>query len=263
MTSAPHPAPWWNALGAPLTRTLSRGVGALAEVRAPWAVRAYARWLRVDLSEVKGDLASFETLQSFFVRELEAGSRPLDPDPRTLACPADGRIVSLGTIAPDLTIRVKGRPMSLSEMLDGLERPETFSEGSYLSVYLSPVDYHRVHAPADGRIVAIRDVPGALYPVGSLAHRWIPGLYVRNQRKVFEMATPGFGRTVLVMVGATNVGSIQAAVKDGATVLRGQEIGRFELGSSVVVLTERPVRSDVLVGDRVRCRQGLGAAPRA
>lgn len=219
-------------------------VGRLTHLPVPGAVRAYAALLRVDLTEVDGELRDFPSIHAFFIRSLRPGVRPVERQPEHLVSPCDGTLNGMGDVPDHIT--VKGQTLDLNEFLGGGDQATRFQRGSYRSVYLSPRDYHRVHAPAEGPVLSSFRVPGALYPVNGIGLRFIPNLFVRNERSGLIFDDPMLGAVALVLVGATNVGSVVLEPKVGERLRRGAEVGRFELGSTVVVLTERP-----LVGGRL------------
>lgn len=243
--------------GAPLTRAVSGFVGWLARLPAPPAVWIFARLARIDRTEMAGRLADYRSVQALFVRRLRPGVRPVDRRQGVLVSPADGTFVQGGPVGPDTTIAVKGRRLAVSELLAGTD-VEPFAGGSFALVYLSPRDYHRVHAPAEGEVVQTLHVRGALYPVNDLGLRWIPRVFVRNERRSLVVRNETFGWMAWVLVGSTNVGSVVLEPETDESVVAGQEIGRFELGSSVLVFSQRPVRFDRVPGSPVRYGESLG-----
>ncbi len=253
--------------------------------RGPW-VPALIRWFvkryRVDLSEAqRPDPASYATFNAFFVRALRPGARPLEGDEDTVVSPADGRIQALGKLDSGRLLQAKGMPFTAERLLGGDPRDaRPFDEGAWCTVYLSPRDYHRVHMPCAGRLRRMIHVPGRLYTVAPFATRHIPGLFARNERVVcwFETA---HGPMAVVLVGAINVAAIETvwagAVTparrggirrweyggEGPRLPRGAELGRFNMGSTVIVLLATPVQwNPVLAPERpVRVGQALGRCP--
>jgi phosphatidylserine decarboxylase len=235
---------------------ISRAVGNLADWSWPAAVGSavvglYSRVYDVDLDECEGrnDWVNFD---EFFTRPLRKGLRRIDADPRTVVSPADGRLVSACRIDPGGTFLVKGRPYSVGELIGSDVEAQQFQGGSGFVVYLSPRDYHRVHAPVGGQIRRIRSIPGDYFPVNDVGMRHVPQLFCRNRRVAIDIeADGGLGRVTVVMVVAMIVGRIttlgieQRDVEPGdhhfdppMRVERGHEVGMFHLGSTAVVLVE-------------------------
>lgn len=194
----------------------------------------------------------WDTFDDFFTRPLKDGARPLDPDPRRVLSPADGRIDSIGRVEAGATFRVKGRPYSVEELVGDAGDAARYAGGGGFVVYLSPRDYHRVHAPVGGTIAEVRSLPGDYYPVNAIGVRHVDKLFVRNRRVAVAIDTPpavGLGRVTVVMVAAVVVGRITVTGIDERDVPfgrhrpmvpigRGAEIGRFHLGSTTVVIVE-------------------------
>ena len=248
----------------------TRLMGAFSRLRLPRAlhrliVRWYVRHFQVNLDECVGGIDDFDTLAKFFIRPLKPGVRPIDPDPDALVCPVDGRAHTFGRIEGGRFVQADGQVGSIAGLLgEGDPRlpaapgfdAARFEGGGFAVLYLSPKDYHRVHTPAEGRVVRFRYLPGRLWPVFPAATRRIEGLFDRNERLVFELDTP-FGAIAYVMVGAFGVGRIAtpldpilsnqgAPAKDqpiDVALGRGDELARFEMGSTVILLTE-PGRLD-------------------
>lgn len=252
---------------------LSRMLGRVARTAAPApllraAVRAYCHAWRVDLADFDVPDGGFATFDAFFTRRLRPGVRPVDPDPTALVSPADGRLEGCGRIEPGIELEVKGQRCSVDELLGEDGTAASFAGGYYALVYLSPRDYHRVHAPVSGAVTVTRHVVGTLYPVNDIGFSHVPGLLVRNERVVVEQRGEHHGRVITVLVGALGVGRItldfdpSVVSNDGAGagvrrygdrapyLRRGQELGVFHLGSTVVVLADagsglRPARPSV------------------
>jgi phosphatidylserine decarboxylase len=239
-------------------RQLSRVMGRLCErpltpSLSRFVERAYVRAFDVDMSEVLpcegGTYASFD---AFFTRPLREGARHIDPVP--LVSPADGLLVDAGPVQSGRLIVVKGKPYSVPDLVGSSEEGDTYANGSFAVVYLSPRDYHRVHAPVDGIIRTVRSIPGDLYPVNAIGERHVPRLFARNQRVALFLDTEALGRVAVVLVGALIVGRVSVTVLGEERippgdhplvppqpVQRGTEIGKFHLGSTVVLLTSRKV----------------------
>jgi phosphatidylserine decarboxylase len=246
---------------------LGRAVGRLADRRwSPPVGRAvvglYSRLYDVSLDECT-QRAGWTSFDAFFTRKLRDGARPVDGDPRTVLSPADGRIESMGPIDGAGTFVVKGRPYSVEELVGDPAEARRLAGGAGCVVYLSPRDYHRVHAPVGGEIRRIRSMPGDYFPVNAIGMRHVANLFCRNRRVAIEIDADGeLGRVTVVMVVAMIVGRITTVGVDARDVplgdhafapprrvSRGDELGVFHLGSTAVVLTEKRAAGQWLVGE--------------
>ena len=235
----------------------ARWLGAGTRLRLPrFAHRMLLRWFvrkyQVDLSESQGDIDDFDSLSSFFIRTLKPGMRPIDDAPDILVSPVDGKAHTFGRIENGLFFQADGRPASVAELVGEAEAAR-YEGGDFAVLYLAPPDYHRVHSPVEGRVVSLDYRPGKLWPVFAAATRKVDELFGRNERLVFHMDTAA-GQMAYVMVGAFGVGRIgnvfdeqitnsgqtleNRTLEPAPTVERGGEMGRFELGSTVILLTE-------------------------
>jgi len=233
---------------------ISKAVGRLCEQPLPSVVsravtHAYCQAYRVELEDAELPPGAFPSFDAFFTRQLKPGARTLSAD--ALVSPADGALSAQGIVDPGARIFVKGQPYDVGELVGDPRDAARYAGGEFAVVYLAPRDYHRVHAPADGNITLVRGLPGDLFPVNSIGERHIPQLFVRNQRAAIVIDTPGLGRVTVVMVGAVIVGRITVTVLGGPDVSpgtypmqpprpvrKGEEIGIFHLGSTVVLLLE-------------------------
>ncbi len=234
---------WLEAVARP---EVSRLADRLADARLPRPalralIKAFTAAFHIDLSEAAEPIEAHRTFNAFFTRRLRAGARPIAPDEAALVSPADARLQSFGAVDPRGRIpEVKGRRFSVRELLSGACDPEPFERGGYAILYLSPRDYHRVHSPVAGQVVRVARVAGASYPVNALGREHIPGLLAVNKRLIFIIDSPRHGLVAAIMVGATNVGRITTTVSEGDALARGDELGVFNLGSTVVLLTAAP-----------------------
>ena len=226
--------------------------GALTTRLIAWFVRRY----QVNMAEAADpDIGHYATFNEFFTRALRADARPIARS--DLVCPVDGAISQFGPIERDQIFQAKGHHYSTTALLGGDARlAEQFEDGVFATIYLSPRDYHRIHMPCEGRLTRMVYVPGALFSVNPTTARGVPGLFARNERVVcvFESARGPF---VLVLVGATIVGSMATVWhgvvnpprsrrvrtwtydKEPVVLAQGAEMGRFLLGSTVVLLFPR------------------------
>lgn len=227
----------------------SASAGSLTTSVIRWFVGKY----RVDMSEAaQSDVAQFATFNDFFTRALKAGARPIANAP--YVCPVDGAVSQCGPLDRDQVFQAKGHTYSTTALVGGdTSLASQFTDGQFATIYLSPRDYHRIHMPCDGQLTRMIYVPGALYSVNPLTAQHVPGLFAINERVVcvFDSADGPF---VMVLVGATIVGSMATVwhgvvnpprtrdvrewrYEPGAVSLdKGAEMGRFLLGSTVVML---------------------------
>jgi phosphatidylserine decarboxylase len=231
--------------------------GKVANARGGRITRLIIRWFigryGVNMQEAADtDITSYPTFNDFFTRALRDGVRPLAD--ATFVCPVDGAISQFGEIDSDQIFQAKGHHYSTTALLGGDRAlAERFKDGTFATIYLSPKDYHRIHMPCDGRLKSMAYVPGSLFSVNPATAAGIPGLFARNERVVCEFESD-FGPWILVLVGATIVGSM-ATVWHGIVnpprsdvistwqyedqdirLSKGEEMGRFLLGSTVVLL---------------------------
>jgi phosphatidylserine decarboxylase len=248
----------------PRTR-ITRAMGRLADYAWPEpvgkaVVNLYCRAYDVDLDECR-KASGFGCFDEFFTRELRDGVRPLPDDPGLVISPADGRVDSIGPV-DGRAFHVKGRPYRVDELLGDADEARRYEGGAGCVVYLSPRDYHRVHAPVAGTIRVVRSMPGDYYPVNAIGVRHVHNLFVRNRRVAIAIDTDsGLGRVTVVMVAAMVVGRITVTgIPDRDVPLgtiempplaveRGDEIGIFRLGSTAVVFFEPGAVSKWLVDE--------------
>jgi phosphatidylserine decarboxylase len=258
---------------------VSHAAGWLADL--PWpsslgkaVVDVYSRAYDVSLDECaeQGGWTSFD---HFFTRALRDGVRPIEKDPAAIISPADGRLESPGPVTAESTFLVKGRPYRVEELVGDADEAARYVGGGGCVVYLSPRDYHRVHSPCAGTVARVRSMPGDYYPVNSIGLDHIPNLFARNRRVAIAIDTPkasGLGRVTVVMVAAIVVGRITVrgiAARDvplgdhtpNLHLERGDELGMFHLGSTVVMFLERAAMGSWLAREgAIRYGQGLARA---
>jgi phosphatidylserine decarboxylase len=265
----------------PLTRFAGRIAGAEHGALTGPLIRWFARTYGVDMTEAANpDLTSYASFNAFFTRALKPGVRPIAP--ADFVSPVDGAISQFGAIDDDRMVQAKGHHFTIAALVGGdTALAGQFAHGSFANLYLSPRDYHRLHMPCDGRLVRMIHVPGALFSVNPTTARGVPNLFARNERVVCVFESAKHGPFVMVLVGATIVGSMATVwhgvvnakrtgkpsewhYADRDIVLKqGEEMGRFLLGSTIVMLfrpgaiafngdwaPERPVRLGERMGDR-------------
>ncbi len=244
------------------THLLSRVVHWFMRLQIGWlknlVIRRFMAGFGISLDEAEiRDPALFRSFNEFFTRALKPGARPLPQDRQALVCPVDGRIYQLGRIEEGRIFQAKGQSFDATTLLGGdVQRAAPFLNGGFATIYLAPYNYHRIHAPLDCRLREMVYVPGRLFSVNPATARALPGLFARNERVacLFDTAV---GPMALVMVGALFVGSIETvwagevtppprkAVdvtvypetgQHAVTLARGAELGRFNMGSTVILL---------------------------
>ena len=225
------------------------------------AIRAFVRGYGVDMRDaLVPELDSYASFNAFFTRALRADARPLPADPALFLCPADGTLSEFGKLEPARLVQAKGIDYGLLDLFDGdASLAAMFTGGVFATIYLAPYNYHRVHMPCTATARWLRHVPGELFSVNAVTALGVPRLFCRNERTivVFEV---GVHRLAMVMVGALNVGSIELVLPpatparnrpqptlpahqsmplDGPQLARGAEFGRFNMGSTVIVIASR------------------------
>lgn len=242
-------------------------------------INKFAAAFDVDMNDaVDPNLNNYKTFNAFFTRALNDDARPIAEGDAEIASPADGRISAIGDIHDARVFQAKGRDYSLLTLLGGDgDATERLGNGRFTTIYLSPRDYHRLHMPLAGRLIKQTHVPGRLFSVGPHTVKTLPDLFARNERVIAQFETE-HGLMALVLVGAMNVAAIET-VWDGLItppqqkamssknyadqdiqLAKGDEMGRFNMGSTIIVLLENPAawRVDMQAGDAVRMGQFLG-----
>ncbi|WPO99543.1 archaetidylserine decarboxylase [Pseudomonas sp. HR96] len=240
---------------------LSRLAGCVAECRSRWFKNAFTAWFakryQVDMSQaLVEDLSAYDNFNAFFTRALKPGARPLDPTPEAILSPADGAFSQLGPIEHGRIFQAKGHSFSVLELLGGdPANAAPFMGGEFATVYLSPKDYHRVHMPLAGTLREMIYVPGRIFSVNQNTAENVPELFARNERVVCIFDTER-GPMAMVLVGAMIVASVETvwaglvtppkrelrsyhydeAARAPVHLEKGAEMGRFKLGSTVIVL---------------------------
>ncbi|NUN14722.1 MAG: phosphatidylserine decarboxylase [Myxococcales bacterium] len=238
---------------------LSRTVGRIAGTSYPKpvlraAISLYCKAYGVNVDEARLKVSDFNTFNEFFTRELADGLRPIDVDANVVVSPVDGVLLNYGKIGASIE-QIKGKTYSVADLLMDKKEAARLQGGTYATIYLSPRHYHRIHCPDDGEIVGYTYVPGRLYPVNNLGLPNVDKIFAVNERISTTIKSKRFGTIHVVKVGATSVGSISVSYDNMRTnvagmssaqvryghpkpIGRGQELGRFNLGSTVVLLIE-------------------------
>lgn len=241
-------------------RYMSHVAGVIASTKLPQpmaraAVRAFGSAFGVNFDEVRDPIESFSSVQSFFTRALREGTRPVDESADAFVSPCDGAWGVSGIVSDGMALQVKGIPYSVGSLLADEAIAPRFEGGAFATLYLSPRDYHRFHAPITGDVISARHVPGALWPVNNAGVLLVDGLFARNERIVAMLRPEGHPEALLAMVavGATMVGKVRVSFDDTLStntrrspvarsyqppvrLMRGEEWGRFEFGSTIVLV---------------------------
>jgi len=237
--------------------TLSRLVHRAARIRMVWfkdlLIRGFVRAFRVDMGDAdQPDPTAHEHFNAFFTRALRPDARPMPSSLETIASPVDGAVSASGVCRQGQLIQAKDRRYFLADLLGDMEMTREIEGGAFVTLYLAPYNYHRIHMPIDGRLTRMLYHPGRLFSVNAATVRSVPRLFSRNERVVCRFETPA-GTMAMVLVGALNVGSIEtvwagevapASPRRPATtnysepliLPRGQEMGRFNMGSTVILV---------------------------
>ena len=242
---------------------ISRMVGKLASAKlgkvTEFLITIFIKCYKVDLTEASiRDVKKFETFNAFFTRALKKGARPIVSEPKALAHPADGTVSEYGEIYKDAVLQAKGHYYSLEALLGGnAADAKPFLSGDFMTIYLSPKDYHRVHMPYAGKLEKMIFIPGDLFSVNPLTAKNVDNLFARNERVVCFFENKELGHFAVVMVGATIVASIETVFagivapdrskkikvynyeKENIVFEKGDELGRFLLGSTVICVFEK------------------------
>lgn len=240
-----------------LLNVVSRITGQLVSQKVPsWVVHAFAKHYKINLDEAEKTLSEYPSIQALFTRRLKAGVRPICGD---RVHPADAKIIQTGTVKKGSLLQVKGIEYSLTELLGDKELADKHQNSGYMTYYLCPTDYHRVHTPISGAVKSIRHIAGELWPVNQWGVTKVKGLFARNERVIFEIEESNTNQSwLLVMVGALNVGQIEVVFDTeirtnaarsfpGEEIIKnynppvqrsvGAELGVFYMGSSVVLIS--------------------------
>jgi phosphatidylserine decarboxylase len=271
-------------------QVFSRSMGWASRLSVPRPLRdpiyrGFALRYGVDLTELDRPLSDFDRFDDFFCRRLADGAREIAAGEDVLISPCDGILSGAGPAEDGLCIHAKGQEYTIGGLLQDEAAARSFIGGTFLTLYLAPHNYHRVHSPLTAEVRGYRHIPGARYPVNPLSVRSIPQLFTRNERLVTFLHTP-FGEVALVMVAANGVGNITVSYEPTLSTLaggpdrgaftyeqakplgKGEELGMFHLGSTVILLFEPgrltlevPIGTLVRVGQRIGRTNHLSSGP--
>lgn len=237
-----------------------------------WIIAKFSQVYKINLAEAEKNITEYESLGDFFVRKLKVSCRPLGEG--WAVHPADSVITAQSRIQKNMFIAVKGQSISLTDFLANSKAHEIFSQGQSFTYYLCPADYHRVHSPVNGSIKKVTHIPGQLWPVNQWAVQNIKNLFLVNERVVVEIET-NRGLVCVTFVGATNVGSIELSFDTSlktnrpfsnqrstsklmnTPILKGQELGLFRMGSTVVVTYPQVITGHLTLPCKVNVNANL------
>lgn len=240
-------------------------------------IESFAKAYKIELDDYqRQDAQAYDSFNDFFTRELQVDARPVDATTDGIACPADGVISQLGNIDGQQILQAKGRTYRIEQLLASRDDGQYFANGSFATIYLAPSNYHRVHMPFAATLVETRYIPGSLFSVNHTTAQHIPDLFARNERLVclFDSA---YGRVAVVMVGAMIVAGIETVAtgkiertphiqenKYDLTLQKGDELGRFYLGSTAIVILPKSAgvtwQPNMQQGEIVQMGERLGVA---
>ena len=268
---------FFSGKGSMFSKFVSQKFGQFADKQFSPALQNFINKTYIKMFDISLDehppLESYKSLNELFTRKLTK-QRGFEGDDNTLISPADSRVTNFGVIESGQILQIKGKTYSLAELLGSKEKADALEGGAFANLYLSPKDYHRFHAPCDAKVLYALHIPGALYPVNNPALNTVDGLFAKNERVVIALEA-SFGVFYMVFVGALNVGriviewderiktnadkeSISAYSYDDLHLKKGDEIGRFEMGSSIALIfgknQVKPLRTD---GEKLRFGERL------
>lgn len=238
---------------------ISRLVYVLTRYRGPgvhWGIKTFIKAYGVQMQDaLDSNPEAYDSFNLFFTRALKPGARPIADNSYRLCCPVDGTVSQLGRIEAGAIFQAKGVDYSCAQLLGNSDAAKRYANGSFATIYLAPYNYHRIHMPCDAQLKTMRHVPGRLFSVAQWTVRAVPGLFARNERVVCEFDT-AFGAMTMVLVGAINVAAIETVWAglitppkgkhiqswdyDTIRLAKGAEMGRFNMGSTVILLFENP-----------------------
>lgn len=223
----------------------------------PWFAKSYG----IPLHEAEKEVQHYRTLNEFFTRRLKPGARALQLSDHGLISPVDAKITYMGQISSGSILNVKGQDYSIAELINHSPRLPAYEHGYAFVLYLSPSDYHRIHAPVSGSLIEKEHIRGKVYPVNDFGMRHMNKVLSRNERLITYMQH-SLGELALIKVGAMNVSSIRYSDEKAASWNQGDDLAYFEFGSTVVLLTQNGTfQPDAFLteGQKVQMGQALGS----
>ena len=237
--------------------------------RPRWFVKLLNKWFakhyKIDVSLSTKPICEHKSLLDFFLRELKQNVRPIDSDENSIISPVDAKISAIGKVCEESILLVKGNPNTLFELVE--DNIEDYKNGDYMMLYLSPADCHRIYSPVTGKLLSSKFIPGKVYPVFQKSIERHPETFVVNKRVVTELESSA-GKVLIVKVGALNVGQIPVnhplpfLGEPEIIYEKGSEVGRFEFGSTVILLFEKDkikLKESLSIGDTVKIGEKIGS----
>lgn len=237
---------------------MSRTMGKITSSRlSRYAIKRYIRLYKIETDILEKPVKEYRSLKEFFARRLRPGVRPVVMNPDVVVSPVDGTISQMGDISEGTLIQAKNKQYSVKELLGGDEQMASrFFGGKFITIYLSPRDYHRIHMPVEGKLFKYTYVPGRLYPVNRMGVEHVESLFARNERLITYVQSQETGCVAVIKVGALFVGSVKVTYNTATTNVKrgrkmseaigstphyekGRELGWFEFGSTVILLFEK------------------------
>lgn len=266
-----------------MARIIGKWVGRLANCAQPWVknalIRLFCMRYTVDKQELqRRSVDEYRSFNDFFTRELRPDARPVADGDGVVVAPCDGTLSVMDNPDRKLLIQVKGNKYSIADLLGGSADAQPYESGTHFCIYLAPHNYHRVHMPLGGRLQRCDYIPGAFFPVNTIATRMVPRLFCRNERLLCYFDCGGYSM-VVIFVAAFLVGGICTIWQEDScnaegtriinahcekapkryTLKQGAELGRFQFGSTVVVLISKPMRT-IMHDVPASCQMGQGLA---
>lgn len=241
---------------------ISKVTGTFAQSSASKVlISHFAKVYNINLDEAEKALSHYQSLNDFFTRRLKPGTRPIHPHSLVVTSPVDALITACGGIKNSQLLEVKGQVYSVGDLLQSHEEAARFNGGFFYVLYLSPKDYHRIHTPVAGQIIARKHLVGKVYPVNNASMTMMPQVLNRNERLITYIETEQHNQVAIVKVGALNVSSINYVNENQTLFNKGDELAYFAFGSTVVLLFEAdsfiPIDNEQL-NTRVKMGEQLG-----
>lgn len=250
-------------------KAVSKAVGKFTRSKkSKFLIKPYSKLYKINTQEMEKELTDYSSMTSFFTRKLKDTARPIDYHAASVLSPVDGTISAFGPIHKRSLIQSKGILYTVDKLIGDPALAKRYENGSFLTIYLSPSDYHRIHMPYNGQLQRCTYIPGRLFPVNAIGVEEVKGLFTKNERFISHFSSE-LGDFALVKVGAFIVGSVKVSYDHhisykkpkltheqfDTSILfkKGEEIGLFEFGSTVILLFEHqyPFTSDIQVGNKI------------
>lgn len=251
-------------------KLISKMIGSFARSKmSKFLIKPYSAIYKINLDEIEKPIDEYFSMTEFFTRKLKSGTRNIEKGERFILSPVDGTVSQFGEINNGSIIQAKGIDYTVNELIGDPVQSKRFSNGSFLTIYLSPSDYHRIHMPINGVLSGYSYIPGKLFPVNSIGVEGVDGLFTKNERLITFFDTEIKGISV-VKVGAFIVGSVKVSyehnipyssgkcyherIENGPLFKKGDDLGLFEFGSTVILLFEEKLNfsNDIAIGCKIK-----------